>query len=351
MDAPRLASAPVIDAPIGEVRLLADDWQRLVAKAKNTERHSEGVFGYVASNCESLVESVVKPVELRWHGGRPPFAVEIGGFRHVCEESSLRIANLPTGEGIDWLLADADGRTARGHFTTAAGPRLILMPERDHGPVNVRDVGGWPWQLHGHAGRLRQGLLFRGSAAGEWLPKSETNNAFVRDVLGVKTDLDLRYPEQVKGKTCSDLGRDVRWICRHVNAYHSFTEEQRAIWRDTVALFADGSLYPIYFHCSGGVDRTGELAFLLQGLCGVPPESLFLDYELSSLAGFPRSRTIPYLQEWLTQLRSFAPQDSPWHDIIEGYLLAIGVTSAQIASIRAILTEAGNGQRLAREMR
>ena len=328
----------VIDAPIGEARLLAADWRRRLEEAKNQKGHSEGVFGYVAGDRGGQTASIVKPVELRWHGGRAPFSVEIGGCRHLCAERRLEVANLQTGKGIDWFLTDADGKTVRGHFTTAEGPRLIQMPERNHGPVNVRDVGGWPWRLHGRAGRLRQGILYRGSAFGEWLPSSEANNAYVRDVLGVKTDLDLRYPEQVKGKTASDLGKDVRWLCRHVNAYHSFTEEQRAIWRDTVALFADASLYPIYFHCSGGVDRTGELAFLLQGLCGVETECLFIDYELSSLAGFPRARSIPYLQEWLAQLRSFAPAEAPWHEVVERALLALGVTADQIAAIRAIMT-------------
>ena len=334
-----MAPPLAIDAPVGEVSLLSADWLERLEEAKSQEVRSEGVFGYVADNPDGLPGSVVTPVELRWHGGRSPFSVEIGGCRHPCAENRLEVANLETGKGIDWLLSDSAGQTVHGHFATAAGPRLIQMPDRDHGPVNFRDVGGWPWRLHGRSGRLRQGLLYRGSAVGEWLPASEANNAFVRDVLGVKTDVDLRYPQQVQGKTGSDLGKGIRWLCHHINAYNSFTQEQRAIWRDAVALFADRDLYPIYFHCSGGVDRTGELAFLLQGLCGVPPEWLFIYYELSSLAGFPRARTIPYLQEWQEQLRSFAPAGAPWHDVIECYFLAIGVTSSQIAAIRAILME------------
>ena len=342
VSSPSRAREPlVIDAPFGEVHCLAPDWREQLEAARNREGYSEGVFGYVAGNRGELADaSLLNPVVLRWHGGRPPFSVEIGGRHHLCAERRLEVLNLHTGAEITWRLADGDGQSAQGRFTTAAEPRLIQLPERGHGPVNVRDVGGWPWQFRGRAGRMRQGLLYRGSAVGEWLPSSETNKAFVRDVLGVKTDVDLRYAEQVKGKTGSDLGKGVRWLCRHINAYNSFTEEQRAIWRDTVALFADASLYPIYFHCSGGVDRTGELAFLLQGLCGVPPECLFVDYELSSLAGFPRARTIPYLQEWLRQLRSFATADAPWHDIVECYLLAIGVTAAQITAIRGILMDA-----------
>ena len=323
-----------IDGPQGEVPLLADDWRERVEETAHLSGRQVGVFGETTGEGGDYKPH---PVELRWHGGQPPYAVNIDGRRYECAEPRLDVYHLHTGADVKWTVVGSNGASARGRFSTAHGPRLIRMPNRECGPVNVRDVGGWPWRLNGRRGWLRQGILYRGSAIGEWLPPCEENNAFLTDTLGVKTDMDLRYPDVVARMTHSDLGEDVAWLCHPINAYKSFINVQRAIWRDTIARFADRSLYPIYFHCSGGVDRTGELAFLLQGLCGVPEECLFLDYELSSLAGFPRLHTIPYLQEWMARLQSFAPLGASWPEVIESYMLVIGVTSKQIESIREIL--------------
>ena len=41
----------------------------------------------------------------------------------------------------------------------------------------------------------------------------------------------------------------------------------------------------IYFHCRIGTDRTGTLAYILEGLLGVPDEDKVQDYELSFFYG------------------------------------------------------------------
>ncbi|MBP5638562.1 MAG: tyrosine-protein phosphatase [Victivallales bacterium] len=325
-----------IDGPHGDVSLLSDDWRERLCEAAHATGRQEGVFGETTGEGGNYRP---RPVKLRWHGGQAPYEVDIDGHRYECVEPCLDVYYLQTGKEVVWTVTDGSGVSVAGRFFTAHGSRLIQMPNREYGPVNVRDVGGWPWRLAGRSGWLRQGLLYRGSAINEWLPACEENNAFLVGTLGVKTDMDLRYADVVACKTHSDLEDSLAWLCHPINAYESFTSEQNVIWRDAIARFADSSLYPIYFHCSGGVDRTGELAFLLQGLCGVLQENLFLDYELSSLAGFPRLRSIPYLQHWMQELQAFAPLGSSWAEIIKCYMLEIGVTRKQINSIRQILME------------
>lgn len=182
-------------------------------------------------------------------------------------------------------------------------------------------------------------MLYRGSDCTEYAPFDEINRKFLVDDLRIRTELDLRYPQHVVGQSASILGHSVGWIHRPINAYHSFTPEQNEIFRSTLQLFARPELYPLYFHCSGGCDRTGEIAFLLNALLGVEAEELFLDYELSSLCFFPRPRTIPYFQEWLATLAGFAPQGSPFYIQAEQYMLAIGVAQKEIDSIRKILIQ------------
>ena len=41
----------------------------------------------------------------------------------------------------------------------------------------------------------------------------------------------------------------------------------------------------IYFHCAGGADRTGTMAFLIEALLGVSECDMSKDYELTSLDG------------------------------------------------------------------
>ncbi|MBR5388667.1 MAG: tyrosine-protein phosphatase, partial [Clostridia bacterium] len=44
----------------------------------------------------------------------------------------------------------------------------------------------------------------------------------------------------------------------------------------------DEKNYPIYVHCNAGADRTGTVAFLINGLLGVSFEDLTRDFELTS---------------------------------------------------------------------
>ena len=119
----------------------------------------------------------------------------------------------------------------------------------------------------------------------------------------------------------------------------TFTPPQNDLFRDTIKLFAEKGNYPIYFHCAGGVDRTGEITFLLQMLLGLDEEDAYLEYEMSSLSYFPRPRTIQYFQDWLAGIAKFAEPTDSMAVKVEKYLKAIGVTDEDIQKIREILIE------------
>ena len=104
------------------------------------------------------------------------------------------------------------------------------------------------------------------------------------DVLGIRTELDLRGG----GKPAIER-TGLRWVNYPVSAYcwsddGIFTPEQMANYARIFELLADAEAYPIYFHCQGGGDRTGTLAFILGAALGVPEEDLLTDYELSTLS-------------------------------------------------------------------
>eukprot|EP00977_Amphora_coffeiformis_P018569 scaffold6586_cov138-Amphora_coffeaeformis.AAC.2 len=47
-------------------------------------------------------------------------------------------------------------------------------------------------------------------------------------------------------------------------------------------LCSDATRHPIAFHCTAGKDRTGVIAAIILGLCGVQPEDIVEDYSLSA---------------------------------------------------------------------
>jgi len=224
----------------------------------------------------------------------------------------------------------------RSFQTSDADPRLIRIPGEKPVPFNVRDVGG---KHRVCGGRIRQSAVYRGTEFDGEYQLTDSGRKVLREELKIRTDLDLRYPEQVAGRTQSELGSDIRRIHCPVNAYNSFTPEQNVLFRDAIRVFADSDNYPIYFHCAGGTDRTGEIAFLLEALLDAEEEELFLDYELSSLSIFPRSRDIAYFVKWRNRISSFAEPGDSWRVKAEKYMLSIGVTPDEIAAVRSNLIE------------
>ena len=158
--------------------------------------------------------------------------------------------------------------------------RWIHVP----GARNVRDIGGWTG--------LREGRVYRGTelnAVGDHKLKiGAAGRKIMVKELGIKTDLDFRVIDAKSRGDCvtnSALGADVRLVDAPIGNYlHMFsqTNEYAAVLR----VFVDERNYPIYMHCWGGADRTGTVAFILEGLCGASEADLAIDYELTSFSMF-----------------------------------------------------------------
>ena len=318
-----------------ECILLDSDWKKTVERRKVLVEEK----GEMIQNLH-----YAKVLKFVWSGGTPPYTLKVGcnGTYHVftnIKESTFDMPNLLVDTKYVWTVTDKTNTSISGKFTTAATPRVITLPSRQGGPLNFRDVGG---RKSRYGGRVRQNMVFRGTQT-NWGGFEEENRLFMVDILKIRTDLDLRYKCQVQKEKAagnkSSLGDTVKWIHIPVNAYNSFTSEQNKLFAETIRVFADKNSYPVYLHCHGGTDRTGEISFLLNALAGVSDEELLSDYEFSSLSLFPRPRTIPYFQEWLKGIASFSSAELPYALQVEKYLLAIGVTAGEIDMIRKNLLE------------
>ena len=146
---------------------------------------------------------------------------------------------------------------------------------------NVRDLGGWKVD----DGHIAYGKLYRGAKLSSRM--SDNSKDIFLNQLGISLDLDLRGIKDSEAKVGpvvdgadylkfpveKNLGRGTG------NTQELYQEAIRAI----IGYLGQGKA--VYFHCAGGADRTGTLAFLIEALVGVSESDLSKDYELTTFAG------------------------------------------------------------------
>ena len=323
-----------------EVLLLRSDWKKLIAQRGARPRLSEEKLDL----CDRFDRPA--PVVFRWEKQPGDMVLEIARDKkmqqivrrvNVTDENRAEVANLEVGRTYYWrvrAMEGSDDSEVRSFVTNGDTPRYLAVPGKM--PVNLRDAGG---KVTCDGKRTAQGKVFRGSAMQDFYAIQEPARKFMREELKIKTDLDLRYAAQTAKYHESALGKNVKWLKFPVNAYKSFTPEQNELFRDAIKVFAKAENYPVYVHCAAGVDRTGEIIFLLDMILGVEEERAFLDYEASSLAYYPRQRTIPYFRNWLNTIEKMSPEGTPRREQVLHYLRSIGVTDEDMDAIRANMLE------------
>ena len=216
--------------------------------------------------------------------------------------------------------------------TTDLGPRVMNID----GLHNVRDVGGYT-TVSGK--RTVQGLLYRGgtlmSLDGYESELTADGADYMRKVLGIKTDADLRTQTET-GYTESPIpAAELRYF-----GLGGYTDMLNASVKPLFQMLADKNSYPIYLHCTGGADRTGTATFLINALLGVDEKMLIQDYEFTSfsLYGMRNTQKGEYasmFQDFLSKLKAF--EGESLQQKTENFLLSIGVTIEEIESIKAIM--------------
>lgn len=230
---------------------------------------------------------------------------------------------------------------------------------------NFRDVGGYPG-LDGRTVRWRR--LFRSDALG----RLGEDDAEAFAALGVKTVIDLRRPFEVKkhGRVAEHYGVDYyNLVIKHVDweeveqpdgvaherwladRYLNFAEDGQEGLRDSLRLIADPSTAPVIVHCMAGKDRTGTVCALTLSLLGVSDEDIAEDYGLTTSA---MARLTAYLLEHHPEAVQGNEHmfDSPpeamlmfladlrrLHGSVENFVRDLGLTAAEIASMRRHLLE------------
>ncbi|MCE9613532.1 MAG: tyrosine-protein phosphatase [Lentisphaerae bacterium] len=313
-----------------------------------THARDPHIIRHAASGTNTFDRSLPHPVRLLWHddaprdtcyrvivGRRPDLATPDVDI--LCTGRERCIYHLHVDTDYAWQVSRAAATPPvtspiQSFHTHARGPRWIHAP----GITNLRDLGGW--LLTGGA-RLRQGLVYRASEMNGHLQLHPAGRRVLEDELGIRTDLDLRG-EGEEARPVLD-SRRVRWINEPIRPYGEIIRDIHFPgYRRIIELFADRANYPVLFHCWGGADRAGTVAYLLHALCGGDAEHLALDYELTSMAVWDeRLRTNSGYRALLATLAMFGGRGASPRTQVEHYLHGVGVTRATLAAIRDILIE------------
>ncbi len=281
------------------------------------------------------------PVELTWEDAASDgktYTVTVSENRDLTDpmtftvsECAVHVPNLESGQTYYWQVSDGTETSQLFTFRTADGyPRFFSF----EGVSNFRDLGGY---VTVDGKRVKQNMVFRSAYLNG---ASDEAKAYMTDILGIKTELDLR------GSGAPAFGSSVD---RHVIPMMwyglIFNEDDYEASRETLAAFAYPENYPMNFHCAIGRDRTGTTAFLILGLLGVDEETLLREYYssfFSQSGSCDRDELVKHVANihgLMNGLTRYAPKATTLQEKIESYMLKVGVTEAEIAAIRNILLE------------
>ena len=232
------------------------------------------------------------------------------------------------------ITATANGitRQAESSFKTAdIGPRVMTVG----GVTNVRDLGGYETSF---GKTTLQGLAFRGAQLD--IKGVSRLTAQGAELLGTDIalglEIDLRTASETGGLTKSVV-TSAKYLNSRIGSYTAaFSSDQKELFRQIFASYADVNNYPIYVHCVYGADRTGTVCYILNALLGVDEKTLIQDYEFTTFsdAGLRSAATNAEMKAFLTSFNALS--GSTPAEKAENYLLSIGVTSEEISTIRGI---------------
>ena len=264
------------------------------------------------------------PVKLSWEGKaaavRMSMSPDLSGYKEIkVDASPASVYNLIPGERYFYSVVAADGSVLRESCVIPKGPMRMINGIAK----NMRDLGGWK------AGdkTIRYGRLYRGARVDDIQSNSTAKDSFLND-LGIDIDLDLRgLPPGSQGgsgeKNPWSTGDPIQYVNIQLwhYFYHQATQypvpeisegESADIYQSTIRTIIGWMKEDkvVYFHCHGGSDRTGTLAFLIEGLLGVSEEDLSKDYEVTYYSGSNRKRNSStgwFYKPMIRYMRTFAP--------------------------------------------
>jgi protein-tyrosine phosphatase len=280
----------------------------------------------------------------------PDFAnsIYLDSVKNKKLHATPSVTKFKIGQKYYWkvICSSPKGTTESAVFsfqTEDLPPRWISLNGKTS---NVRDLGGYR-TVDGR--RVKQNMLLRGrglndnSKDGKTPGKNRLNDAdldYFLKKLKVRTDLDLRSTKETAGMKVSPLGKNVQYIRHNTPIYGKiFTNWGKGLMAANFRVFCDEANYPIYFHCAGGADRTGSLAFILEAILGFPEKEIELDYERTFYPYQRKGGFWKSYQPLKVGLMKYGKASDTFQKRAELYLEDCGITQDEIEKFRAIMLE------------
>ena len=241
------------------------------------------------------------PIQLTWSNGDVSFQSAKLKYWSEPDKSDLKeldlganatsasLANLYRATKYKVQLVTDDGKASQGfEFKTGDYPRTISMG----GIGNVRDVGGYPTS---YGVRTKQGLIYRGmeiidvSISGHSVNyKAEVEEANQK-YMNIGHEIDLKGDDSFNAGNYSCLKQadgttPIKFSHLQVVAYDGFLTSDVSLGHlpEIFKILAKADEDKVYFHCWGGADRTGMVAFFLNAILGVSYTDLIEDFEITT---------------------------------------------------------------------
>lgn len=198
--------------------------------------------------------------------------------------ASASLANLFKATKYRVQVIDGDKVSQGFEFDTADYPRIITMGDSSKRVNNVRDIGGY---MTSYGVRTNQGLMYRGyyiddKSGGHGINYNDAVGQVHEEVMKIGYEIDLQSKSETNGRTESCLV-GASYECLTLVSYQDFLAEKSYTNLPKVfSILANANNKHVYFHCYGGADRTGMLAFFINAICGVSYTDLIEDFEITS---------------------------------------------------------------------
>ena len=246
---------------------------------------------------------------------------------------------------------DAQGRAQ--DLVLVAGRRIELS-----GMYNLRDVGGYPAANGSTPWRtlLRSDALHQLDAAGI----AGLVGLDLRTIVDLRTHVEAEIAPtpvdklSVRHSQVSILGGDLESLPLELDAIYAYViDNSGEAIADAIRPLCSGHAFPALVHCSAGKDRTGIVIAMVLSVIGVPDDVIAADYALSggyldpeNTAAIGQLQAGTGLGEALTEELLGSPPElilaalaraRQAHGSVEAYLLAHGLSPADLAALRAAL--------------